>query len=127
VRDARAHVGDAVQRQPKGRLVGDRRVDRAIVCGDSCWDTGSNDEGSKITSCVTGSRMMPMITGRRIERIACGETRRSGARRAEHLADLERVVAVAAVERGDRTVVVDDERSLPPRPFTIRRALMFSS
>ena len=53
--------------------------------------------------------MMPTITGVVSNVSACGEARRSRARRAEHLADLERVVAVAAIERGDRAVVVDDE------------------
>ena len=109
MRDARADVGDAVERQPKGRLVGDRRVDRVdrrlrqhVVHRVERRRVEDDRVRDRIADDADDHR-------RRIERIRGIEARRGRARRAEHLADLERVVAVAAIQRGDRAVVVDDE------------------
>ena len=109
VGDARADVGDAVERTPERPLVVDRRIDR--IQGALRQDAGHRIERGRIKDDGARNRIPDQADDHRRGGELVDRRKPGGriARRAEHLADLERVVAVAAVERGDGAVVVDDE------------------
>ena len=122
VRDARADVGDAVQCQPERGLVRDRRVDRIDRrlrqhVEQRIERRRVEQDRRHAVHRVGGIRIADDPDDHRSgqERVCRGD-RRSRTRRAEHLADLERIVAVAAVQRRDRAVVVGDELVVAAEP-----------